>query len=162
MSYLKIVRQISSLVTPDRYLARTSASVKKEEVSMSYVHNLNSDERHAGSIKHRAKRAPRWKGPEARLFGGAEQPQLAWRLAGGMLGRPPAGPQPGREAAARDFGVLSSWGAWVCKQKCSLNGDREDRQTVLGLLGTSRAPVWGSLGSLNISPAWCPSAFLEN
>lgn len=118
MSYLKIVRQISSLVTPDRYLARTSASVKKEEVSMSYVHNLNSDERHTGSIKHRAKLVPRWKGPEARLFGGAEQPQLAWRLAGGMLGRSPAGPQPGREAAARDFGVpwcSVAGGVWVCK-----------------------------------------------
>ena len=74
MSYLKTVHQISRLVTPDRYLAQMSALVEKEEVSASYVHNLDSDERHAGSIKHRPKLIPCWKaplhvGPEVRVLG---------------------------------------------------------------------------------------------
>lgn len=141
MSYLKIVRQISSLVTPDRYLAQPSASVKKEEVSMSYVHNLNSDERHAGSIKHRAKLVPRRKapvhvGPKAREFSGAEQLQLASSLAGGMLSRPPAGPQLGWGALP---GASARPGAWYLGERgcASRNAlwDWEDGQTVLGLPG---------------------------
>lgn len=51
MSYLKILRQVSSLVTPDRYLDKTSALEKKEEVTMGYVHNLKFDKRHVGSMK---------------------------------------------------------------------------------------------------------------
>lgn len=90
MSSLKIVRQISSPVTPHRYLAQMSAWVEKEEVSTSYVHSFTADERHAGSIKHRRKAVPLCKAPlhvrpEEREVGGAEQWHLGSSLAGGML-----------------------------------------------------------------------------
>lgn len=116
------MRQISSLVTPDRYLARTRASVKKEEVSTSYVHNLNCDERHASPIKHRAKVVPSWKDPHTWSLrrGSSVALSLASSLAGGMLNHPPAGPRLGPEVPAWGFGVPLVPGARACRQKSPL------------------------------------------
>lgn len=125
MSYLKIVRQISSLVTPDRPLARTSASVEKEKVSTSYVHNSGSDKRHAASTKPRACwKAPVHGGSRARERSGTGRLQLAsmlWPRAGPWLGQevlPGVWPRPG----SRELGQL---GCGSRNAFCDL----EDRKT---------------------------------
>lgn len=147
MSYLKIVRQISSLVTPDRSLARTSASMEKEEVSRSYVHKSGSDERHAASTKLRAWKAPVQGGPEQ----GAQR---------GCSHSPCSGPQ-----------QVRGWG----RRCCPTLGLAMPRFPVPGAVGCgSRNAFWRAvklwqhihpilswLGCPDSSPAWCPSVYLE-
>lgn len=111
---------MSSLVTPGRSVARTSAWVEKGEVSTSYVHNSGSDESHAACTEHRAC----WRAPVhgvlCRACSGA--PWLQW---GPML-QPPWWGRRGCLAFGHAL-VLRQLGVRNGKQKCFLGPGGQEK-----------------------------------
>lgn len=122
VSYLKIVRQMSSLVTPGRSVARTSAWVEKGKVSTSYVHNSGSDESHAACTEHRACWGAPVHGVLCRDCSGAQWLQwgpMLWPPWLGQEGLPGLWPCPGSQAVGcQEWEAEMFSGTWRTGKVC--------------------------------------------